>query len=66
MKRAITGVLALLFLTGCTCNDHDVSVNAYERELHVYCENDHVIQGYSIQEAEGGYIVTVEVKANET
>ena len=50
-------------LTGCTCNDPDVSVTAYKRELHVYCENDYVIQGYNIQEADGGYIVTVEVGA---
>ena len=67
MKRALVIVLAALMLTGCTCNDPcndpDVSVTAYKRELHVYCENDYVIQGYNIQEAEGGYIVTVEVGA---
>lgn len=61
MKRAFLIVLASMLLTGCTCNDPDVSVTAYKRELHVYCENDYVIQGYNIQEAEGGYIVTVEV-----
>ena len=63
MKRALVIVLAALMLTGCTCNDPAVSVTAYKRELHVYCENDYVIQGYNIQEAEGGYIVTVEVGA---
>ena len=63
MKRALVIVLAALMLTGCTCNDTDVSVTAYKRELHVYCENDYAIQGYNIQEAEGGYIVTVEVGA---
>ena len=63
MKRTLVIVLAALMLTGCTCNDPDVSVTAYKRELHVYCENDYVIQGYNIQEAEGGYIVTVEVGA---
>ena len=45
MKRALVIVLAALMLTGCTCNDPDVSVTAYKRELHVYCENDYVIHG---------------------
>lgn len=65
MKWVFVAALACLLMTGCdTKLQPDAQVNTYlNGNADIVVHNGYFVNGYRIEAADGGYVITVEVKA---